>query len=282
MVLKSKDEPTVDLKQDLHGLKILTDNRASVPIDISKLKTKTIPPATFIPNMPNKMVTGGVQLPDDMKDIISMQVKPIDSATHPPMPYKHPRNLINNYAEPHNMQPPTLLPHIPGHLDTQTDPWKPGAIFKTPGINRYYDDWNTLCGRMGYRTVSYKYHDYKIKGQLKQFMEYNSQKHSNHPAENKCFNVTKRWPVVLSSWSPSEVQKPWISSPTYTSRSDMTAKGRKKKRKKSERENPEVKYRRTAGGSILHFLQRCQTDHVYSQPRKNWTAKHDAKPFSVI
>ena len=74
MVSKAKERPNVDLKQDLHGLKILTDNRVNAPIDLSRLKSKTVDPKTFMPDIPNTMLDGGVQLPDDMKDIISMQV----------------------------------------------------------------------------------------------------------------------------------------------------------------------------------------------------------------
>lgn len=43
--------PACELKQDLHGLKLLTDDKNSVPIDISKLKSKNVDPATFIPKV---------------------------------------------------------------------------------------------------------------------------------------------------------------------------------------------------------------------------------------
>lgn len=283
MVAKSRKIPCVDLKQDLHGIKILTDDRNSEVINIENLKKKEINPGTFIPEVPNKMVTGGVALPDDMKEIISMQVKPIDCVYHEPIEYKHPKSMIKNYSTPQIPLTPSL-PHIPGHVNSHTDEWQPGAIFKVPGVNRYYDDWNQLCQRKGYRKVENKYEDYEIKGQLRQFMQYNTQKHSKNPNRNDCLTQTKRWPVILSSWHPSEPKKNYLTNPntSRTARSMKSAQARPKKVKKSQRENPEVQYRRTPGGSILHFLQRCQTDHVFSQPCKKWTAKHQKNAYSVI
>lgn len=283
MVAKSRHIPCVDLKQDLHGIKILTDDRNSEVINIENLKHKEIDPEVFMPDVPNKMVSGGVALPDDMKEIISMQVKPIDCVYHEPIEYSHPKEMVKNYSTPHPPQAPSL-PHIPGHMNNQTDEWKPGAIFKVPGINRYYDTWDQLCQRRGYRHVQNQYRDYHLTGQLGQFMQYNSQKHSKYPSRNECMQHTKRWPVVLSSWTPSEPKKHFLSNPetARTARTNKSARGRPKKLKKSQRENPEVQYRRTPGGSILHFLQRCQTDHVFSQPCKKWTAKHRKEAHSVI
>jgi len=280
----------VDLKQDLYGLKILTDNRVMEPLDITKLKKKPLDPKGFIPDIPNKMLDGGLELPDDMKDIISMQVKDQETELVPPKPYSHPRNLIKNYTTAPDTVDAHALPHLQSHVDLNTQKWTPGEIYKVPGINRYYDNWDQLCARQVYRPVKYQYGDYTIKGQLKQFMQYNTQRHSTYPNANHCMQKTKRWPVIYSSWLPSEAKQPWMNHPEISQRSarstNRTSRSARHKKmakiKKKDKENPEVQYRRTPGGSIVQFLQRCQTDHVFSEPRKTWDAKHMRQAYSVI
>lgn len=87
---------------------------------------------------------------------------------------------------------------------------------------------------------------------------------------------TQCWPVITTSWEPTPVVKNYLTSPTPRS---SRKKGKAKKR---DKEDPLVRYRRTPGGSITQFLQREQTDHVFSTQVKSWTAKHDAKPYTVV